>query len=103
MRATEILLKCLVHKDGRSLRLLEPDRKMVLGFNLGRLIESPDVDERRIGLTMALLFLTRHDEILISDICSDEQVQARDTIHKRQSMAIFECLRDLAGGRNGSS
>ena len=75
---------------------------MVLGFNLGRLIESPDVDERRIGLTMALLFLTRHEEILISDICSDGQVQARDTIHKRQSMAVFECLRDLAA-RNGPS
>lgn len=75
--------------------MLNPDRIMLLGFNLGRLIESPDVDEKNLGLTLSLYFLRNHSDIVISDICTNEQRHARDIIHKHQSMVFFECLKDL--------
>ena len=93
VRATELLLKCLT-QDSRALPLLEPDRTMVQGFNLGRLIESIDVDEKTLGLTMALFLLTKHADIIISDICADDQVTARDRIHKQQAMAVIDLMRD---------
>ena len=94
LRAAEILLKCLV-SDPRTLDLLNPDRVMLIGFNLGRMIESPDVDEKNLGLTLSLFFLRNHSDIVISDICTSEQVTARDIILKHQTFVIYECLKDL--------
>ena len=71
---------------------------MLLGFNLGRLIESPDVDEKNLGLTLSLYFLRHHPDILISDICTNEQVMARDIIQKHQSLVIIESLKDIDAG-----
>ena len=99
LRAVEILLNCLT-SDDRTLELLNPDRIMLLGFNLGRLIESPDVNEKYLGLTISLIFLRNHPDILISDICTNEQIRARDIILKHQSLVYSECLKDLhANGR----
>lgn len=75
IKAAEILLKLLT-SDDRTLQLLNPDRIMLHGFNLGRLIESPDVDEKNLGLTLSLFFLRNDPEIVISDICSNEQIRA---------------------------
>ena len=93
VRATELLLKCLA-QDARALPLLELDRPMVQGFNLGRLIESVDVDEKTLGLAMALFLLTKHADVIISDICADDKVTARDRIHKHQALALIELLRE---------
>ena len=71
LRAAEILLKCLA-SDQRTLDLLNPDRVMLIGFNLGRMVESPDVDEKNLGLTLSLFFLRNHPDIVISDICTNE-------------------------------
>ena len=73
----------MLSEDERTLNMLNPDRVMLLSFNLGRLIESPDVDERDLGLTMSMYFLQYHPQVIISDLCSDEQVIARDLILKR--------------------
>ena len=81
--------------DERTLAMLNPDRIMLHSFNLGRLIESPDVDERELGLTLSLYFLRQHPTIVICDICTNDQIVARDTIMKRQSCIIFDCLKEL--------
>lgn len=95
VRSVELLVKML-SKDKRTLQMLNPDRIMLQSFNLGRLIESHDHDEKELGLTLSLFILRQHPTIVISDICSTEQVQARDTIHKRQSQIVFDCLKDLS-------
>jgi len=75
--------------------MLNPDRIMLLCFNLGKLIESPDVDEKELGLTLSLFFLHHHPDIVICDILTSDQVLARDTILKRQNMIIFDCLKQV--------
>ena len=62
----------MLTSDTRTLHMLNPDRIMLLSFNLGRLIESPDVDEKELGLTLSLFFLRHHQEILICDICTSD-------------------------------
>ena len=61
----------MLTSDERTLEMLNPDRIMLHGFNLGRFIESPDVDERELGLTLSLYFLRHHPTIVISDICTN--------------------------------
>ena len=57
---------------------------MLLSLNLGKLVESIDVDEQDLGLEICL-FLLRHDKgVLLCDILTNDQVIARDTITKRQ-------------------
>ena len=62
----------MLTSDDRTLEMLNPDRTMLHGFNIGRLIESEDVDERELGLTLSLYFLRHHPSIVICDICTDE-------------------------------
>lgn len=52
--------------------MLQPDRIMLLSFNLGRLIESPDVDEKELGIGLSLFLLKNSPDILICDICSGD-------------------------------
>ena len=82
MKSAEILLRTL-QNDSRALRLLKPDRQMLISLNLGKLLESLDVDEKELGLSLCL-FLLRHDEkIVICDILTNDQIIARDIISKR--------------------
>ena len=56
---------------------------MLLSFNLGKLLESPDVDEKELGLSLCL-YLIRHDKnILLCDMLTNDQVIARDIVMKR--------------------
>ena len=68
--------------DNRVLEMLNPDRDMLLCWNLGQLIESSDEEEKYLGLSLALYFLEKHPTIILSDICTNDQVTARDTILK---------------------
>ena len=53
--------------DKRTLTMLNPDRIMLLSFNLGKLIESPDVEEKDLGMALALYFLNQ-TSLILSDI-----------------------------------
>ena len=62
--------------------MLKADRQMLLSFNLGKLLESPDVDEKELGLSLCL-YLIRHDKnILLCDMLTNDQVIARDIVMK---------------------
>lgn len=68
---------------------------MLLSFNLGKLLESPDVDEKELGLSLCL-FLIRHDsDTLLCDILTNDQVIARDTVMKRQQEMFFDCIQEM--------
>ena len=66
------LLHKMLTQDERTLPMLNPDRIMLLSFNLGRLIESADSDEKDLGLSMSMYFLRHHLDVVLSDICFDE-------------------------------
>ena len=74
--------------------MLNPDRIMLLSFNLGKLVESPDVEEKDLGMALALYFLNQ-TSLILSDLFQNEQIVARDTILKRQSAIIFECIQEI--------
>ena len=47
--------------------MLNPDRIMLLSFNLGKLVESPDVEEKDLGMALALYFLNQ-TSLILSDL-----------------------------------
>lgn len=59
IRASGLLLKMLT-SDDRTLNMLNPDRIMLLNFNLGSLIESTEPSEKELGLTLSMFFLHHH-------------------------------------------
>ena len=46
---------------------------MLLSFNLGKLIESPDVEENDLGIAISLYFLSQ-TSLILSDLFSNEQI-----------------------------
>ena len=71
LKSVEILLRTL-QTDTRALAMLKPDRKMLLSFSLGKLLESPDVDEQELGLGFCLFLLRQDRNILLCDMLTND-------------------------------
>ena len=56
---------------------------MLISLNLGKFLESPDVDEKELGLGLCLFLLRHDDKTLICDFLTNDQVIARDIVTKR--------------------
>ena len=57
--------------DDRTLTMLNPDRLMLHSFNLASFIESVDVEEKDLGLTLSLYLLHHDPSTILSDFFKD--------------------------------
>ena len=68
---------------------------MLISLNLGKLLESPDVDEKELGLGLCLFLLRHDDKTLICDFLTNDQVIARDIVTKRQMSMFYDCIQEM--------
>ena len=65
----------MLKSDQRCITVFNPDRTVLQSLNLGKLIESPDCEEKELGIAISLLLMDRIPQTVLSDIIGSQDAQ----------------------------